>query len=115
MGAQQSRADSTPAPEGHAHKLARQLKRHSGVDKLFKSSHTPGANTSQTNSTKETEGGQTKERTPAQSDAGSVRKELAGNVQASTVTAALGGGTAVSAVAPVSLVVPSWLSDAQPN
>ncbi|KAF5345866.1 hypothetical protein D9756_011196 [Leucocoprinus leucothites] len=100
MGAQQSRSDSSPAPEGHGHKFTRHLKRHSAaVGGLFK----PSSNTPATGNTPSDSGTRNDEGT-------STPQTQAANGNTSTVSAALGGGTAVSAAAP--FVAPAFQKNA---
>ncbi|KAF9447046.1 hypothetical protein P691DRAFT_144768 [Macrolepiota fuliginosa MF-IS2] len=100
MGAQQSRAGSAPAPGGQASKFSRHLKRHSGVDKLASvfRPFTSGPSNSRVPSAQEAQGQNAR---PEQGEEKSEAKAGTGSATPASVTAALGGGTAVSAAAPV--------------
>jgi len=67
MGAQQSRSSLPSATEGHAHRFTRHLRRHSGLDKIFKSSKnepTIDTNGSEGSSSSSSEGRSTLAATP---------------------------------------------------
>jgi len=93
MGAQQSRSGSPSATETHTHRFTRHLRRHSGIDKLFKSSKSPEP----TKETNESEG------------SGSGSSESTSTPAVTSVNEGLSqstlGGKAVSTAAPVSAVV----------
>lgn len=108
MGAHQSRAGSAPNPKGNSNRFSRNLKRHSGIDKLasvFKSL-TPGPNNSQGTSPQEAKENATESRhavTPEQREEMAGSKLKPGSATPTSLTAALGAGTAVSPATPVSL------------
>ena len=91
MGAQQSRSSSSSATETHTHRFTRHLRRHSGLDKLFKSSKNTETNESEGSgsSSSSSEGASTPAVTPAN-----------GGLSQGTL-----GGGAVSTATPVSVVV----------
>ena len=91
MGAQQSRSSSSSATGTHTHRFTRHLRRHSGLDKLFKSSKNPETN--------ECEGSGSSSSSSKGTSTPAVTPANGGPSQGT-----LGGG-AVSTVAPVSVVV----------